>query len=110
MRIHLGMELFVEELMLSKWRVSAKRLRLTNPMAMSSLVKLSSSSPSSCKYMQSGFEQVMPRRKYVQYFVVPKDALGEASAVLKTAGIPKHSTLQYKSINGVNATKSIFLL
>lgn len=45
------------------------------PRAISSLVKLSRSPPSSCKYMHSGFVQGKLRRKKEQYLVVPNDAL-----------------------------------
>jgi hypothetical protein len=45
------------------------------PSIMSSLEKLSFSVPSSCRYMQSGFVQGTPRRKYEQYLVVPKEDL-----------------------------------
>jgi hypothetical protein len=41
----------------------------------SSLVNAFRSSPSSCRYMQSGLVHVRFRRKYEQYLVVPNDAL-----------------------------------
>lgn len=45
------------------------------PVCISSLVKLSSGSPSSCRYKHSGLLHWRLRRKKLQYLVVPNEAL-----------------------------------
>jgi hypothetical protein len=47
------------------------------PACISSFVKLSLSPPISCRYRQSGLLQGMLRKKKLQYFVVPNEALRE---------------------------------